>query len=65
MKYKVQKRHLDEVYGDPSWPYPKYSYYDSGVIETQAPVSKGDRVNDKRVVEVKHENGQSIIVVDD
>jgi hypothetical protein len=65
LKYRVQKRHLDGVYGDPSWPYPQYSYRDAGDVDTQAPIQKGDRVNDKKVIEVKHEDGKSIIVIDD
>lgn len=65
MKYKIQKRHLDGVSGDPTWLYPRYSYHDFGDIETDAPIQKGDQVYDKKVIEVKHENKESIVVIGD
>lgn len=63
LKYSIQQRKLTGVNGDPSWPYPKYSYVDAGTIDTQSPVQRGDSVNGKRVIEVRHEDGKSIIII--
>lgn len=63
MKYQIKEKFLESVSGDPSWLIPHYEFQHVGAIETDTIIQKGDYVNNQRVIDIMHENGQSVLIV--
>jgi hypothetical protein len=62
MKYNVYNKKLVSIDGDPAWPVATYETNFVHVIETQAPVQKGDYINGNKVIQVEHTSNETKVI---